>query len=183
MKPSLVIVGLGNVGKAYADTRHNVGFLALDALQKQLGTVTWSEKQKFLAQVGEAEFERKPVLLVKPTTYMNLSGQCVRKLIDFYKLQPSTQLLVCCDDIDLALGTHRFRTSGGPGTHNGLKSIVEAVGEGFPRLRIGLGRQPEGADLAAWVLSRLPAADVSAMQPCFDALPKCMHDLLAAQSA
>lgn len=183
MKPSLVIVGLGNVGKTYAETRHNVGFLALDALQTHLGAVTWSEKQKFLAQVGEAEFEGSPVLLVKPTTYMNLSGQCVRKLVDFYKLQPSSQLLVCCDDIDLPLGTHRFRASGGPGTHNGLKSIVEAVGEAFPRLRIGLGRQPEGADLAAWVLSRLPAADKQAMQPCFDALPTCMHDLLSAQSA
>lgn len=183
MKPVLIIVGLGNVGKAYQDTRHNVGFLALDAFATTLGGVTWDDKQKFLAHTAEATVARLPILLVKPTTYMNLSGQCVRKLVDFYKLDPATQLLVCCDDIDLPLGTQRFRASGGAGTHNGLKSIIEAVGEAFPRLRIGLGRQPEGADLAAWVLSRLPSQDLLAMQPCFDALPKCVNDLLKAQQS
>jgi peptidyl-tRNA hydrolase, PTH1 family len=182
MKPELIVIGLGNVGKAYEDTRHNVGFQAVEIMAEALGG-SWADKQKFQAFVAEAQFEGRPVLFAKPTTYMNLSGQAIKKMVDFYKLDPASQILVVCDDIDLPLGTHRFRMNGGPGTHNGLKSVIESFGEAFPRLRIGLGRQPEGADLAGWVLSRLPAEDRKQMWPAFESLPECMRTVLASKPA
>jgi PTH1 family peptidyl-tRNA hydrolase len=103
--------------------------------------------------MSETQLHAVPVLLVKPETYMNNSGECIRSIVDFYKLDPARQLLVLVDDIDISLGELRFRDEGGPGTHNGLRSIVQCIGEKFPRLRIGLGSAPEGTDLATWVLS------------------------------
>lgn len=155
MKPSLVIVGLGNPGKEYDKTRHNIGFMALDVLSQEYGQSDWQDKQKFSADIQEARIGVAPVLLVKPKTYMNLSGDSIRKIVDFYKLNSAEQILVISDDVDLPLGELRLRMSGGPGTHNGLKSIVDTLGEEFPRLRIGLGNPPAGADLSSWVLSRL----------------------------
>lgn len=178
MKPELLIVGLGNPGKQYEKTRHNAGFLALDAIAKDVGAETWEDKQKFAAFIAEGTLDGKAVLLVKPTTFMNLSGQSIKKLIDFYKLNPATQVLVVSDDIDLPLGTFRFRTSGGPGTHNGLKSIVELFGEAFPRHRIGLGTHPEKMDLAAWVLSAMSAEELKSMKPNFDAVLDSAKELL-----
>ncbi|MDD5103649.1 MAG: aminoacyl-tRNA hydrolase [Candidatus Peribacteraceae bacterium] len=173
MKPTLIIVGLGNPGAAYEHTRHNAGFRALDALNgvfgggppsprlppphrlrgTSRGAGEWKERAKLLSVVSEITIGEVPVLLVKPTTFMNRSGEAVAKLMNFYKADPSFQLLVLSDDCDLPLGEIRFRHQGGPGTHNGLKSVVEHVGEGFPRIRIGLGAAPAGTDLANWVLS------------------------------
>ena len=153
MKPALIIIGLGNPGEDYAATRHNTGFRALDALAKIFKTGEWRDQRKFLADTMEGRIVTVPVLLVKPRTYMNRSGECVRKLLDFYHLEPA-QALILCDDIDLAPGDLRFREKGGPGTHNGLKSIVEQIGEEFPRIRIGIGPQKEGEDLSVYVLSK-----------------------------
>ncbi|MBI2117513.1 aminoacyl-tRNA hydrolase, partial [Candidatus Peregrinibacteria bacterium] len=143
MKPSLIIIGLGNPGKSYKKTRHNTGFAAIDILAKYFGTGAWKDRSKFHAHVAEGRILTSPILLVQPKTYMNLSGETVRKMIDFYKL-PTTHILVLCDDVDLPCGTVRLRKQGSAGTHNGLKSIVEQVGEGFPRLRIGIGPKPDG---------------------------------------
>ena len=154
MKPSLLIVGLGNPGEKYQETRHNTGFHALDALAEAYSTSRWSQKQKFLSVTMEGRVVAVPLLLIKPTTYMNRSGEAVRKLIDFYTLDPVSHLLVISDDIDLEPGILRLRTSGGPGTHNGLKSLVDQFGESFPRLRIGIGEQEPGEDLSAYVLSK-----------------------------
>lgn len=170
MKPSFLIVGLGNPGKQYETTRHNAGWLALDHVANVWGAGEFEDKQKFLCTAAEATVDGSSVLLVKPTTFMNRSGECVRKLLDFYKLDPKTQLLVLCDDIDLPLGKHRLRLFGGAGTHNGLKSIIECIGEDFARHRIGLGSQPEGMDLAAWVLSALSKEELHMMQPPFEAV-------------
>ncbi len=170
MKPSFLIVGLGNPGKQYAKTRHNAGWLALDTLADEIRAAQYEDRQKFLCWAAEGEIDGNAVLLVKPTTFMNMSGQCVKKLIDFYKLKPQTQLLVLCDDIDIPRGTHRFRMTGGPGTHNGLKSIVEIYGENFPRHRIGLGPKPDNVDLAAWVLSAMTPTDLKVMKPAFEAV-------------
>lgn len=154
IRPQLLVVGLGNPGKSHERTRHNAGFLALEALHRAFGTGGWKESSRFASTLAEARVGPAAALLCKPTTYMNRSGEAVRKLVDFYKLDPSTQVLVCTDDIDIPLGTLRLRLSGGPGTHNGMRSLVEQLGEGFPRLRIGIGPKPEGeVDLAAWVLS------------------------------
>lgn len=159
MKPHLVIIGLGNPGKEHAKTRHNAGFRAVDLLSEEFGEGEWTESQKFLCRMQEARVVTVPVLLVQPVTYMNRSGECIRKLVEFYKLNPREQILVICDDIDLPLGEVRLRMTGGPGTHNGLRSIVVVLGEEFPRLRIGIGgTQPKGEDLATWVLS-VPSKD------------------------
>lgn len=178
MKPSLVIVGLGNPGKQYERTRHNAGWLALDDLATTIKASPFKDQQKFLCTVAEGELDGKAVLLVKPSTFMNRSGECIRKLIDFYKLNPATQLLVLCDDVDLPLGTFRFRMTGGSGTHNGLKSIVETLGENFPRYRIGLGPQPAEIDLAAWVLSTFSPEEQKTMQPAIDAVKASADSLL-----
>lgn len=155
MKPSLVIVGLGNPGAQYEHTRHNVGFMAIDRLSAAFGEGDVEDKQKFQSLIQEARVGIAPIILVKPKTYMNLSGDAVRKIVDFYKLDPSTQVLIIVDDIDLPLGDIRLRASGSAGTHNGMKSLVDTFGENFHRLRIGLGRPTEGQDLSTWVLSSM----------------------------
>lgn len=161
MKPSLIIIGLGNPGEQYSNTRHNVGFRAADKLAEEIGTDKWQPKQKFLADCCEGRIVTVPILLVKPTTFMNNSGNAVRKLIDFFKIDPANQLLVICDDVDLPLGEIRLKNEGGAGSHNGLKSIVMQIGENFPRLKIGIrgegmpdgSFQQAGMDLSNYVLS------------------------------
>ena len=172
MKPSLLIVGLGNPGKNYAKTRHNLGFMAMDILGERFGQKDWEDKQKFTAQVCEARVSAIPVLLMKPQTFMNLSGPAIRKAVDFYKLNPKEQVLVVSDDIDLPLGTARLRMRGSAGTHNGLKSVVEQFGEEFPRLKLGIGPKPERVDLAAWVVSAIEDEEMTALRPIFEVLPE-----------
>lgn len=172
MKPSLLIVGLGNPGRNYEKTRHNLGFLAMDRLSEKFGQKDWEDKQKFTSQICEARVSAIPVLLMKPQTFMNLSGPAIKKAVDFYKLNPKEQVLVICDDIDLPLGSVRLRMKGSAGTHNGLKSIVEQFGEDFPRLKIGIGPKPEKVDLAAWVVSALSTEEAKALEPIYDSLPE-----------
>ncbi len=132
-----VICGLGNPGREYEATRHNMGFLAVDVLAEKLGVSV--RQLKFRALVGEGRIGSEKVLLVKPQTYMNLSGESLRPLMDFYKLEPE-RLIVIYDDIDLEVGSIRVRAFGGPGTHNGMRSIVNLLGsDRFPRVRIGTG--------------------------------------------
>jgi len=183
MKPSLVIVGLGNPGGTYEQTRHNAGFRALDILRQTYGGGEWKERAKALSAVSEIHIGEVPVLLAKPTTFMNRSGEGVQKLVSFYKLDPSFQLLVLSDDCDLPLGELRFRNQGGPGSHNGLKSVVEYVGEGFPRIRIGLGSSPAGEDLAQWVLSVPPEEERKTLNTAFQQeLPKQVEEFVIGPS-
>lgn len=172
MKPSLVIVGLGNPGKQYESTRHNAGFQALELLAEAFEGTDWADRQKYLGVASEGHIVTVPVLLVKPTTFMNSSGDCVRKLVDFFKLDPKSQVIVVSDDIDLPLGEVRLRMKGGPGTHNGLKSIVEQFGEDFPRIRLGIGKQPANQDLANWVLSAMTQEEQEAMHKAYLQLPE-----------
>ena len=154
MKPDYIIVGLGNPGAQYERTRHNVGFRALQLLADEFASDNeWKESQKFLGAIVEAKIGTDSVMLIRPNTYMNLSANSVHKIIDYYKLDPATKLIVICDDIDLPLGEVRYRKSGGPGTHNGLRSIHEVFGDGVKRIKIGIGTPTHGEDLAAWVLS------------------------------
>lgn len=178
MVPSLIVVGLGNPGKSYERTRHNVGFMALDALHERYGIAPWALKQKFSAEVAEARMDAIPILLVKPITYMNRSGESVRKIVQYAKVSPAEHLLVLCDDIDLPLGTVRLRKTGGPGTHNGLKSLVEQFGEDFPRLRIGLGAQPPGADLKSWILSKMTAEEERTLREAMDRIPALLTEFV-----
>jgi peptidyl-tRNA hydrolase, PTH1 family len=176
MKPSLVIVGLGNTGDQYAGTRHNVGFDAIEKLAEEFKTDVWKPRQKFMADICEGRIVAVPILMVKPTTFMNRSGECIRKLIDFYKLDPAKQLLVISDDIDLEVGDVRLRKSGSAGTHNGLKSIVEQIGEEFPRLRIGIGAQKSGEDLAGYVLSKPSALDREKLDEAVDGIYEIVQE-------
>ena len=132
-----IIVGLGNPGRKYEKTRHNMGFITVDLLAEKLGIIV--NKLKFKALLGEGILGTERVLLMKPQTYMNLSGQSVREVMDFYKI-PSENLILLYDDIDIERGQIRIRKKGSAGTHNGMRSVVPAVGnEDFPRIRIGIG--------------------------------------------
>lgn len=152
-----LIVGLGNPGLQYEHTRHNAGFEALDCLAGQTG-IRLSRKQ-CRATVGEGIYQGNKLVLAKPDTFMNLSGEAVSALLRYYKLDPG-RLVVIYDDIDLPPQALRLRGSGGPGTHNGMRSIVACLGtEAFPRVRIGVGAPPPGYDLAKYVLGRIPGAE------------------------
>lgn len=132
-----VICGLGNPGKEYEATRHNMGFITMDVLAERLDISI--RKLKFRALIGEGRVNGEQVLLVKPQTFMNNSGNSLRELVTFYKLPPE-DLMVVYDDIDLPVGTVRVRPFGGPGTHNGMRSVVAQLGtERFPRTRVGVG--------------------------------------------
>jgi PTH1 family peptidyl-tRNA hydrolase len=174
MKPKFLIVGLGNPGEKYQLTRHNIGFIALDFIAAAFSEKPeWKESQKFMSDLCEISVSGTTVLLAKPGTYMNRSAEAVTKLLTFYKIKPADHLMIISDDIDLPLGTFRLRLHGGPGTHNGLKSIVAAIGEDFPRIRIGLGNPPKGSaqDLAAWVLSKIKKDELDEMAPVLKHLP------------
>ncbi len=146
----LAIVGLGNPGDKYAHTRHNAGFDTLDILSMRLDTPI--KKLKCHATVGETVIGGQRVALIKPQTFMNLSGMTVSEALNWFKLEPKDMLLIV-DDIDLPFGQVRVRAKGGPGTHNGLRSIVQYTASGdFPRIRIGMGAPPPEWDLADYVL-------------------------------
>lgn len=132
-----IIAGLGNPGSKYENTRHNMGFKAIDAMALEFGIDV--NRAKFKGLIGEGRIGSEKVILLKPQTYMNLSGQSVREIMNFYKI-PEENLIVIYDDFDLPIGSIRVRKSGGPGTHNGMKSVVQELGSRkFPRVRVGIG--------------------------------------------
>ena len=148
----LAIVGLGNPGEKYEHTRHNVGYDVISIIAAKLDTPI--KKLKFQATIGETIYKGQKLVLIKPQTFMNLSGLTVQEAMSWYKLEPRDMLLLV-DDIDLPFGQVRVRAKGGPGTHNGLRHIVQCTGSGdFPRVRVGMGAPPPEWDLADWVLSK-----------------------------
>lgn len=154
------LVGLGNPGPEYELTRHNVGFLALDEAARLLGLA--GERRRFKGLVMEGFLGGEKIVLFKPATYMNLSGEAVVELMHWYKLEPE-DILVFSDDIDLAPGLMRLRMKGGAGTHNGWRSILQiTASQDFPRARIGIGAPPPGWELKDWVLSRWDRDDHAA---------------------
>lgn len=153
-----VIVGLGNPDKKYEGTRHNIGFDVIDALSRKYNIPVKEKKHKAL--VGTGAIEGCRVMLVKPLTYMNLSGESVGEIMNFYKLDPEEELLVIFDDISLAPGNIRIRKKGSAGGHNGIKSIIAHTGTmNFKRIKIGVGEKPKDWDLADYVLGRFDASD------------------------
>lgn len=146
-----VIVGLGNPDKKYENTRHNIGFDVIDALSDKYNIPV--KEKKFKALCGSGVIEGVKVLLVKPQTYMNLSGESIAEVLNFYKLDPETEMMVIYDDISLAPGNIRIRKKGSAGGHNGIKSIIAHAGtQVFPRIKVGVGEKPKGWDLADYVL-------------------------------
>jgi len=145
-----IIAGLGNPGRKYMNTRHNVGFDVIDLLSEKHGIKVG--RAKFKGSTGTGEIEGKEVLLLKPATYMNLSGMSVLDAVEYYRIDFGN-LLIIYDDADLETGRIRIRRSGSSGTHNGMKSIIyQLQTEDFPRLRLGIGPVPEGQDLGYFVL-------------------------------
>ena len=172
-RPKLV-VGLGNPGKEYEGTRHNIGFDVVDRLAMRLDC-SLRKRLKFTAEVGDAG----GVTLVKPQTFMNRSGAAVAGLVNWLKLAPS-DVLVIVDDADLPIGQLRLRQSGGSGGHNGLRSIIEALGsEEFARLRIGIGRrEPVGADITNHVLGRFSVSECEASREAIEEAVKAVESCL-----
>ena len=152
-KPEFIIAGLGNPGIDYEKTRHNAGFMAMAALEEKLGISV--NNYKFKAKTAVAAVGGKQCLLMKPETFMNLSGEAISQAMNFYKI-PIENVLVIFDDISLDVGVMRIRRKGSAGGHNGLKSIIECCGsEDFPRIKIGIGKKPHpDYDLKDWVLGK-----------------------------
>ncbi len=152
-----LIAGLGNPEGKYAATRHNVGFEAAECLRKKLGCGL--PRIRFHADIAQGKVGTENVLVVRPLTYMNLSGTAIREIADFYKIAPD-HVIVMCDDVSIPFGHLRLRPNGSAGGHNGLKNIIEQLGsQNFMRIRIGVGEKPAGWDLADYVLCRMSAEE------------------------
>ena len=148
-----IVVGLGNPERRYDGTRHNIGFSAIAILADEYNISM--DFKNHIAICGKGVIEGQKVILAMPQTYMNLSGESVRELVDYYKVDPETELIVIYDDIALAPGKLRIRAKGSAGGHNGMKNIIAHLGsQEFPRIRIGVGEKPKGWDLADYVLGR-----------------------------
>ena len=159
-------VGLGNPGDKYAKTRHNVGFMALDRLAERWGIVFKTSKCR--AWIGEGRVAGQKVALIKPDTYMNLSGEAVRAFLDYYKADLAN-MIVIYDDMDTPFGQLRLRYKGGPGGHNGIRSIIQHIGtETFNRIRIGISRPAPGTDPADYVLSDFTKEEMNALPQLLD---------------
>ncbi len=175
----LVIAGLGNPTGKYKGTRHNVGFDAIDMIADKHGISVDTAKHKALCGKGMIGGEK--VILVKPQTFMNLSGESIRAVMDFYKINPEEELIVIYDDINLDVGRLRIRAKGSAGGHNGIKSIISHTGtEKFKRIRIGVGEKPAGMDLADYVLGKFDAIDRKSIEEAYehvnDAVEICIRE-------
>ncbi len=163
----LIIAGLGNPGAKYAHNRHNIGFMAVDEIAHRHSFTGW--KTKFRSQVAEGKLGGKKVLLIKPQTMMNLSGDAVGEAMRFYKLDASA-ILVIYDELDLAPAKARFKTGGGAGGHNGIKSMIAHCGENFQRLRLGIGHPGHKAKVNNHVLGDFAKTDQSWLEPLLNAI-------------
>lgn len=153
-----IIAGLGNPGAKYENTRHNIGFDTIDRLADEAGISISESKHKAL--LGKGVIDGHRVILVKPQTYMNLSGESLREVVDYYKCDPETDLIVISDDINLDVGRLRIRKKGSAGGHNGLKNIIAQLGtDAFVRVRMGVGEKPKDYDLADYVLGHFTSEE------------------------
>ncbi len=171
-----LIVGLGNPGRKHKENRHNIGFMAVDRLADKFDISLNSVKNK--AIVGDGRIHQHPVILAKPQTFMNLSGDSVGPLAGFYKIAPEN-VLVVYDELDLPFGTIRLREKGGAGGHNGMKSVINHLGQEFPRLRLGIGRPPGRMPPAAWVLRDFGDAERPLLNEILDEALQAIETFLA----
>lgn len=173
-----LLVGLGNPGLQYKRTRHNAGFLFLELLHNYLNAAPWQMNKQFKAEIAEAYLQGNKVLLVRPQTFMNLSGDAVGKVLSFYRLEPQ-QMLVIHDEIDLAFGVTKLKKNGGHAGHNGLRDIIAKIGSAdFYRLRLGVGR-PQHGSVADYVLSAYSSEEEVVREKIFDQLNGKISEILA----
>ena len=166
-----IIAGLGNPGKEYENTRHNIGFDVIDRLAEEENIAVMESKHKAL--IGKGYVAGQKVILAKPQTFMNLSGESIREIVDYYKVDDTAELIVISDDISLDVGQLRIRKKGSAGGHNGIKSIISHLGTNvFPRIKVGVGEKPSGYDLADYVLGHFSKDDRAKMQ---EGYTRAMH--------
>lgn len=168
-----LIVGLGNIGKEYEHTRHNVGFDTIDILAKNLN-VTFSQEKSLKGMVAKVNIYQHKAILLKPTTYMNLSGEAVKACMNFYKI-PVEDIIIISDDLDMVSGKIRYRENGSAGGHNGLKSIIQHLGtQNFKRIKIGIDRD-KYIPVIDWVLTKFPKETEQEIKKSFEHIAKCLE--------
>ena len=176
----LVIVGLGNPDDKYQGTRHNVGFDVIDLLAEKYNIAVDTKKHR--AYIGKGIIGGQKVILAKPQTYMNLSGESVRSLVEYYKVDPETELLIIFDDISLDVGQLRIRKKGSAGGHNGIKNIIANLGTSvFQRIKVGVGEKPKGYDLADYVLGRFSKKDRELIKEGFECAAEAVAMITAGE--
>ena len=176
--PTAIIAGLGNPGAKYEKTRHNAGFLAIDYIAKRLSVKI--DRAKFSALVADTEIGSSRVLLMKPQTFMNSSGDAIAAAVSFYKIPPE-RIIILHDEISFDAGVIRIRRQGSAGGHNGLKSIIEHLSsDNFPRVKIGVGQKPRpDYDLVSWVLGKFPEAEIKVLHEEFPRIKDSVELMLA----
>lgn len=173
-----VIAGLGNFGKEYENTRHNVGFDVIDKLSEEENIGVLEKKHK--AIVGKGIVAGEKCILAKPLTYMNLSGESIGEMVNYYKVDETTELIVISDDISLEAGQIRIRKSGSAGGHNGLKNIIAHLGhEKFIRIRVGVGEKPKGRDLADYVLGHFSGNERKLMEETYSMAAEAIRTIIS----
>lgn len=171
-----VIIGLGNPEKDYSNTRHNMGFNTINKLANQFEIEV--TKNKFKGLYGTGMIEGEKVILLKPQTFMNLSGESVKEIIQFYKLEPE-QIIIIYDDIDIEPGTIKIRKAGGPGTHNGMKSVVHELNtQNFKRVRVGIGTPVNKEDLIEYVIGAVPEEEKEKLEKGTDLAKEAVIEII-----
>lgn len=173
-----VVIGLGNPGKKYEKTRHNIGFIAVDNLRKKMNIS--DEREKFQALVSEKNIDGEKVIFLKPQTFMNLSGNSVIEIINFYKLDPKKDIIVIYDDMDLSFGDIRIREKGSSGGHNGIKSIISHIGEEFIRIKCGIGAKEK--DAVEHVLGEFNQTEQKDLDEILEKINNCVIEMLSVQN-
>lgn len=171
-----IIVGLGNPEQDYANTRHNMGFDVINEIAKEFNISV--NKKKFNSLIGMGEIEENKVLLMKPQTYMNLSGEAVKQCMDFFK-ENINNVLVIYDDMDIEKGMIKIRKKGGSGTHNGMKSIVNMLNsQNFPRIRVGIGKPDDKNDMISYVIGHIPEKERKILKTGVDKAKNAIIEIL-----
>ena len=173
-----VVIGLGNPGKKYEKTRHNIGFIAVDNLRKKFNIS--DEREKFQALVSEKNIDGEKVIFLKPQTFMNLSGNSVIEIVNFYKLDPKKDIIVIYDDMDLSFGDIRIREKGSSGGHNGIKSIISHIGEEFIRIKCGIGAKEK--DAVEHVLGEFNQTEQKDLDEILEIIDNCVIEMLTVQN-
>lgn len=176
-----LIAGLGNPGTKYQKTRHNIGFMAIDHFQQTIDSPNFQEDTKLKSAISKTTFDNHNLILAKPLTFMNLSGEAIQKTANFYKIKPEN-IIILYDDIDLPFAKIRIRANGGSGTHNGMRSIKQHIGSNFPRIRIGIesrgSTSPQQIPLDKFVLSNFNQEEEPQLQKLTNTTTKIIHTII-----